>query len=77
MKQLVVHLLEINRRTASFKDSTPEADLGLLQHPRWSALLPAVNYYHKALHIGCCSSPRSASEHLDRLLFLNESPYLC
>ena len=23
--------------------------------------LPAVNYYHKALHIGCCSSPRSAS----------------
>ena len=24
-------------------------------------LLPAVNYYHKALHHGCCSSPRSAS----------------
>ena len=23
--------------------------------------LPAVNYYHKALHLGCCSSPRSAS----------------
>ena len=22
----------------------------------------AVNYYHKALHLGCCSSPRSASE---------------
>ena len=21
----------------------------------------AVNYYHKALHLGCCSSPRSAS----------------
>ena len=20
-----------------------------------------VNYYHKALHLGCCSSPRSAS----------------
>ena len=36
-----------------------EADLGLLQHPRWSALW-AVNYYHKALHLGCCSSPRSA-----------------
>ena len=31
----------------------PEADLGLLE---------AVNYYHKALHLGCCSSPRSASE---------------
>ena len=27
-----------------------EADLGLLQHPRWSALL----------HLRCCSSPRSA-----------------
>ena len=23
--------------------------------------LPAVNYYHKALHLGCYSSPRSAS----------------
>ena len=29
-----------------------EVDLGLLQ---------AVNYYHKALHLECCSSPRSAS----------------
>ena len=26
--------------------------------------LEAVNYYHKALHFGCCSSPRSASEYL-------------
>ena len=25
--------------------------------------LPAVNYYNKALHLGCCSSPRSASDH--------------
>ena len=24
-------------------------------------LSEAVNYYHKALHLGCCSSPRSAS----------------
>ena len=40
-----------------------EVDLGLLQHPRWSVLcfLEAVNYYHKTLHLGCCSSPRSAS----------------
>ena len=22
----------------------------------------AVNYYRKALHLGCCSSPRSASD---------------
>ena len=29
-----------------------EVDLGLLQH----------NYYHKALHLGCCSSPGSVSE---------------
>ena len=34
---------------------TPEAHLGLL--------LPAVNYYHKAFHLGCYSSPRSASEY--------------
>ena len=24
-------------------------------------IMEAVNYYHKALHLGCCSSPRSAS----------------
>ena len=23
--------------------------------------LEAINYYHKVLHLGCCSSPRSAS----------------
>ena len=27
--------------------------------------LSAVTYYHKALHLGCCSSPRSASEMLN------------
>ena len=27
----------------------------------------AVNYYHKAFHLGCCNSPRSASGH-----FMNE-----
>ena len=26
--------------------------------------LEAVNYYHKVLHLGCCSSPRSASDSL-------------
>ena len=26
-----------------------------------SQRLPAVNYYHKALHVGSCSNPRSAS----------------
>ena len=25
-------------------------------------MLEAVNYYHKVLHVECCSSPRSASE---------------
>ena len=27
-----------------------------------SSRLEAINYYHKALHLGCCSSPRSASD---------------
>ena len=31
----------------------------------------AVNYYHKALHLGCCSSPRSASA----FAYLNCSSY--
>ena len=35
-----------------------EVDLGL----------KAVNYYHKALRLGCCSSPRSASA---RVLSIN------
>ena len=35
-----------------------EADLGLVQHPIWSALC----YYHIAFHRGCCRSPRSASD---------------
>ena len=49
--------------------SASDTNLGLQQRPRWSSLgnnsqrLPAVNYYHKVLHLGCCSSPRSASEH--------------
>ena len=34
-----------------------EADLGLLQHPRWGALTIIA----KALHLGCCGSPRSVS----------------
>ena len=33
--------------------------------------LEAVNYYHKALHLECCSSPRSASEKI--LLFLDNA----
>ena len=37
-----------------------EVDLGLLQH----LLLSALNYYHKALHLGCCNSPRFASENI-------------
>ena len=44
--------------------TTSEADLELLQYPRWSSLwtVPAVNYYHKAFHLGCRSISRSASE---------------
>ena len=49
-------ILQITRYQL-FKEHLAEADLGLLQHPRWEA----VNYYYKALHLGCCSSPRSAS----------------
>ena len=48
-------------------------DLGLL-HIQDEALcdnnerLSAVNYYHKELHLGCCNSPRSASE--NKLMFM-------
>ena len=44
----------------------PEPDLGLLQHPRWGTLwwyltAGSVNFYHKELHLGCCSSSVLAS----------------
>ena len=61
----------------SLQQTFPEADLGLLQHPRWSLcdkLLEAVNYYYKAFHLGCCSSPRSTSWFLWR--FRNHFPVL-
>ena len=32
----------------------------------------AVNYYHKALHLGCCSSPRSASTYFPFILIIVE-----
>ena len=39
--------------------------------------LPAVNYYHKVLHLGCCSSPRSGSDFfiivLPNVLFLKKN----
>ena len=36
----------------------------------------AVNYYPKALHLGCCSSPRSASRITSiQLLFMKEHLY--
>ena len=44
--------------------SFSEADLGLLQHPRWS-----INYNHKVLHPECCSSPKSASDFLLPLVY--------
>ena len=33
------------------------------------SILEAANYYHKALHPGCCSSPRSASNHKGKSYF--------
>ena len=39
-----------------------------MQHPRWSTLsIKAVNYCHKVLHLGCCNSPRSASDYINRV----------
>ena len=41
-----------NIKKMIYPENVAEADLGL----------KAVNYYHKALHLGCCNSPRSASD---------------
>ena len=32
-----------------------------MDYSDYSQRVEAVNYYHKVLHRGCCSSPRSAS----------------
>ena len=34
--------------------------------------LSAVNYYHKALHLGCCSSPRSDAVIDKEILYENQ-----
>ena len=62
-----------------------EADLGLLQHPRWSTFIcdnsqrlpvpEAINYYHKVLHLGCYSSPKSASDLNSRVEFIPFNDY--
>ena len=57
----------------------PKADLGLLQHPRWNTL-EALNYYHKELHLECCSSPRSASAFVNdqvNIFCYNSQPEKC
>ena len=33
----------------------------------------AVNYYHKELHLGCCSSPRSASDNSNDFHFVRNN----
>ena len=58
-----IHKFSTNDTQLRYQSSLTEADLGLLQRLRWSTLLPAVNDYHKELHLGCCSSPRSATSH--------------
>ena len=74
MKIRLAALLEIPSILKAFmKFSSPltlgsrlsEADLGLLQHP-------AINYYHKALHLGCCNSHRSASGYHKIMFFLED-----
>ena len=66
IKDINNHLNKLEANVAVNVNSrlVAEADLGLLQQPRRSTLctLEAVNYYHKELHLGCCSNPRSASE---------------
>ena len=69
--QIFFKLLKINLKL-SFLVGVSEADLGLLQHPRWSAL---CNYYHKALHLGCCHSPRSVSGFLVNWLVLETNSF--
>ena len=50
------------RLTKIYTRTDPEEPHTLkLQPPRKQIILSYFNYYHKALHLGCCSSPRFAS----------------
>ena len=66
IKEINNHLYKLEANVAVNVNSRliAEADLGLLQQRKrsTSCTLEAVNYYHKELHVGCCRSPRSASE---------------
>ena len=48
---LLLYKAKLFKFRVFFHRHWPEAELGLLQHPRWSSLI----------HLGCCSSPRSTS----------------
>ena len=51
---MMMMVLNVNNPIFDAFRELPDADLGLLQHPRWMQLQD-VNYYHKVLHLGCCS----------------------
>ena len=48
---------------------------------KMECFVEAVNYYNKALHLGCCSSPRSASGQycsiLNKYLFCKQQQWSC
>ena len=44
-------------------------ELSSLTRSSWNFLVEVVNYYHKALHLGCCRSPRSTSGDSSRCSF--------
>ena len=52
----IVNLLEVTQVNAIIGSESK-----ISEEKGSSPLLSAVNYYHKELHLGCCSSPRSAS----------------
>ena len=56
---LQVLLLNASLEKKSHFIVCPRGGSRMLQHPRWSTLW-SINYYHKVLHLRCCSSPRSA-----------------
>ena len=49
-------------------------DLKYTRILKYTPILEAVNYYHKVIHLGCCSRSRSASEFLDSLAVTVTAP---
>ena len=58
-----IHVVKIDHGKKHIKIDKSFDETLINVRTKYKQRLKAVNYYHKALHLGCCSSPRPASDY--------------